>query len=661
MSIERILVANRAEIARRVMRTCRELGIATVAVYSDDDAELPYVDEADEAVCLGDPRPSASYLDADRLLDVARATGCDAVHPGYGFLSENAEFAEAVVSAGLRWIGPPPAAIRAMGHKSSARQLAQGLGIPVVPGFDRLGATDEELVAAGAGMGLPLLVKAASGGGGRGMRRVDDLADLPAALASARQEAESAFGDGSLLLERYVDGPRHIEVQVFGDTHGNVVHLGERECSIQRRHQKVVEEAPSPAVDAELRGRLGEAAVTLARAVDYEGAGTVEFLLGADGAFFFLEMNTRLQVEHPVTEEAYGVDLVAWQIAVAEGRPLPRTQDEIVLQAHAIELRVYAEDPSRDWMPASGVLSRVELPAGPGVRIEAGYASGDRVGIHYDSMLAKIVAVGADRAAATRRARLAADLAWCPGVITNLPLLRDTLRTDAWRSGALDTGFFAEVGLPKTPPANLREGALLATAIAAHLDTRDAPFDRFGTGFRLHGPKATTIRWRYLDEEVCLTWAAIGDVISVRGEGEPHAVRVISRDGDRFRIDVDGHRSTVRACWGEGELDDGATVYLHLGHGEAMLTRVPRFPTPAGLDADPGSCTAPTPGVVRAVHATEGQTVARGDLLVTLEAMKMEHTLTAPMDGVVASVRVAAGDAVDQRALLVVLTEPQAT
>ncbi len=436
----KVLIANRGEIAMRVMRACRELGVRTVAVYSDADAAAPHTRFADEAVRLGPPPPSESYLQIDAVLEAARKMGADAVHPGFGFLSENARFAEAVGEAGLTFIGPKPDVVRTMGSKTEARALMQKAGVPVVPGTPA-GKDDASLIAAADGIGFPLLVKASAGGGGKGMRIVRESKELTGALASARREAKSAFGDDTVFLERYLERPRHIEFQVFGDDHGNIVHLFERECSIQRRHQKIVEETPSPALDDALRRRMGEAALAAARAVEYTNAGTVEFLLSADGEFYFLEMNTRLQVEHPVTECSTGIDLVHWQLRVAAGEPLPLRQEDLRQQQHAIECRIYAEDPASQFLPVTGRAVYVREPEGPGIRVDAALESGQEIPVFYDPMLAKLITWGRDRDLAIARMRQALGDYVVLGVTTNLPFLREVIAHEAFASGDTDTGF----------------------------------------------------------------------------------------------------------------------------------------------------------------------------------------------------------------------------
>jgi acetyl/propionyl-CoA carboxylase alpha subunit len=444
--IRRLLVANRGEIAVRVIRACRALRVEPVAVFSEADRGARHVRLAPEAVLLGPAPAPSSYLDAEKVLAAARKTGCDAVHPGYGFLSENAAFARAVEESGLTWVGPPASAIEAMGLKIPSRERMRDAGVPVVPG-----SHDHSFSALASKVGFPLVVKASAGGGGKGMRVVREAAELAGALASCRREAETAFGDGTLYAERYLERPRHVEVQVFGDRHGRVVAIGERECSLQRRHQKVIEESPSPAVTPELRQRLSAAAVAAARAVSYESAGTVEFLLCADGSFFFLEMNTRLQVEHPVTEEAFGLDLVALQLRVAEGEPLPDRLPEAPV-AHAFEARVYAEDAENGFLPQTGRLLAWEEPSGPGIRVDSGIAALDEVSVHYDPLLAKVIARGATREEARRRLASALEETVALGVTTNLSYLRRVLETEPVRRGELDTSLLERLVVPPVPP-----------------------------------------------------------------------------------------------------------------------------------------------------------------------------------------------------------------
>jgi 3-methylcrotonyl-CoA carboxylase alpha subunit len=665
--IRSVLVANRGEIARRVFRTAHALGLRTVAVFSDADAHLSYVDEADRAVRIGPPPSAESYLDIEALIEAAKQTGADAIHPGYGFLSERAPFARAVQEAGLVWIGPSPEAIEAMGDKARARKLAAAHDVPVVPGYDGEAQDVATFEREAARIGFPVLLKAAAGGGGRGMRRVDGPEALSDALESARREAKSAFGDDTMLLEKCVVRPRHIEVQVFGDAHGNVLHLFERECSIQRRHQKVVEEAPSPAVSPALRAELGAAAVRLAKAVEYVGAGTVEFILGEDGQWFFLEMNTRLQVEHEVTELVTGVDLVAWQIAVAEGRPLPMSEEALSLDGHAIQVRVYAEDPMRDWLPTHGPVHRFDLD---GTRLSATYRTGDTVGVHYDPMLAKLLVHGPDRISAARLLARATEAAWIPGLVTNLPLLRDIARNPAFVEGAMHTAFLAEQDLPRPPPIDVRltvvgATSLLAWRVLQAARSSQTAFPSFVTpGFRVGGPEWQAEHWRVGADELAVEYRFEGaSSVQIRwGEEEAHVVLHAGR-GDSLTLTVDGVRQTWRVLTVDaqgrpvdsGTLPDGCAVYIHSGAAEGFAQLVPRFPPPAPPAADPGSCRAPTPGTVRAVLVESGDHVEAGAALVVLEAMKMEHRVAAPAAGTVQEVRVAVGDAVDEGTMLVTL------
>ncbi len=473
----KVLIANRGEIAIRIQRTLRELGIQAVAVYSDADAHASHVTRADEAYLLGPAEAAKSYLNQDRLLEIAAAAGCDAVHPGYGFLSENATFARRCAAAGLTFIGPPPDAIEAMGSKIGARALMQKAGVPVVPGTDGKTQDVGVLAKAAAKMGFPVLVKASAGGGGKGMRVVHEAAEFERAAGLARGEAEKAFGDGTIYLERYLERPRHIEFQVFADAHGNTVHLFERECSIQRRHQKIVEETPSPVVDAALRARMGEAAVAAARAVDYRGAGTVEFMLDAHGAFYFLEMNTRLQVEHPITEMVTGLDLVRMQFEVAAGLPMPAAALHPVQRGHALECRVYAEEPARGFLPAGGRILLIRHPGGPGVRVDGALRDGLDVPIQYDPMLAKVITIGRDRAESTARMRRALAEFVILGVPTNLDYLQAILEVDAFQRGDLTTHFLAEHLADWTPESvPLPDEALAAVAL------HDAAGPRVGAG-----------------------------------------------------------------------------------------------------------------------------------------------------------------------------------
>ncbi|MBO2460948.1 acetyl/propionyl/methylcrotonyl-CoA carboxylase subunit alpha [Actinomadura violacea] len=648
--INRVLVANRGEIARRVFRACRDLGIGTVAVHSDPDASAPYVREADAAVRLPGASPAETYLAAAKVVDAARRAGADAVHPGYGFLSENAAFAQAVVDAGLTWIGPPPAAIAAMGSKIEAKKLMAAAGVPVLPELDpaQVAAAD-----------LPLLVKASAGGGGRGMRIVRAPEELADAVAGARREAESAFGDPTVFCEPLLENARHIEVQIIADAHGRVRALGERECSIQRRHQKIIEEAPSPAVGADLRAALCTAAEDAARAIDYVGAGTVEFMLAPDGRFYFLEVNTRLQVEHPVTECVYGVDLVRMQIECAEGAALPDEATEP--RGHAIEVRLYAEDPAHDWRPASGTLHGFEVPgvdaefAVPssfGLRLDSGVESGSEVGVHYDPMLAKVIAWGPTRAAAARRLAAALRGARVHGLTTNRDLLVRILEEPAFLAGDTDTGYLDRIGLDAlaAPLADAAAADLsaLAAALAAAAGARASAGVLGGlpSGWRnvrsqpqrrsFDGPHGTVdVDYRLgrdgLASELCPGTALVG--------AEP----------DRVVLDRDGLRETFTVAAA------GDEVFVDSRLGPVALRAVPRFTDPSAQVA-PGSLLAPMPGTVVRVETEPGAAVAEGQTLVVLEAMKMEHRIAAPAAGTVAELNVEAGRQVESGAVLAVIS-----
>jgi propionyl-CoA carboxylase alpha chain len=655
--IRKVLVANRGEIARRVLRTLRAMGIRSVAVFSDADDRAPHVREADEGVRIG-PSPSRqSYLAIDRILDAAAATGADAVHPGYGFLAENAEFAERCEAAGLVFIGPPPAAIRAMGSKIEAKRIMAAAGVPVIPGVSGAGLSDEALAGEARALGFPLLIKASAGGGGKGMRVVQGEADVAKALAAAHREALAAFGDDTLLVERYIERPRHVEIQVFGDTHGTIVHLFERECSIQRRYQKVLEEAPSPGVDAALRARMGAAAVTAARTVGYIGAGTVEFVLAPDGEFYFLEVNTRLQVEHPVTELVTGLDLVRLQIDVAEGRPLGIAQHELRLDGHAIEARLYAEDPARGFLPSTGTVRLWEPPVLPGVRWDDGVEAGSEIGIHYDPMLAKVIARGATRDEAIDRLAGALEQLGVAGVTTNRDLLVAVLRHPAFAAGDLDTHFI-DRHLPAASRARRRDPA------TERLHAIVAALHGHATRQRGGGPLPPSIptgwrnnRWRPQRVEFALA----GETLEVSYVAEPRGRFTVDAAGstsaaivhdagpDTIDVEVDG----VRRHFQVARTSDAVAVHGPLGTTE--LVEMPRLPV-ARRDDVAGGCVAPMTGIVRAVHVAPGDRVRKGQVLLVLEAMKMEHELAAQGNGVVLEVRVEIGQMVDPDAVLVIVS-----
>lgn len=645
-----VLVANRGEIAVRVIRTLRAMGIRSVAVYSEADADARHVHEADTAVLLGPAPARESYLDIDKVVAAARRTGAQAVHPGYGFLSENAAFAAALDAAGIAFLGPSARAIEVMGDKITAKNAVAAFDVPVVPGIAKPGLTDAELIAAADEVGYPVLVKPSAGGGGKGMRMVEDPAALPEALASARREAASAFGDDTLFLERFVLRPRHIEVQILADTHGNVIHLGERECSLQRRHQKVIEEAPSPLLDEATRARIGEAACNTARSVDYAGAGTVEFIVSADrpDEFFFMEMNTRLQVEHPVTEMVTGLDLVEWQVRVAAGEKLTLSQDDITLTGHAIEARVYAEDPSRGFLPTGGTVVDLSEPRGPGVRVDSGLRVGTVVGSDYDPMLSKVIAHGADRAAALRGLDRALAETAVLGVITNIDFARFLLADEDVVAGNLDTGLL-DRRLDHFVAPEPTDDQIVAAGVYRWLrgwpqgsvDPWDVP-----TGWRAGGPVPTSIR---------LATATRAE--HVRVTGRPEAATVALEDGesrsltatlvdDEMRVVLGGRSETYRVAEHAGHL------WLSSPSGIAMIREVAEVNVRTGdVHAGEAELTSPMPGAVIAVSAESGATVTAGTTIVVVEAMKMEHALTAPIDGTV-EVYVAAGDQVKVDQLL---------
>ncbi|EDM80655.1 putative biotin carboxylase/biotin carboxyl carrier protein [Plesiocystis pacifica SIR-1] len=666
-AFEKLLIANRGEIAARVIRTARALGYATVAVYSDADADGLAVREADEAIRIGPANAAESYLSVEAILAAAARTGADAIHPGYGFLSENAGFAQACADAEVVFVGPPPAAIEAMGDKARAKARMIEAGVPTVPGYQG-DQSVEVLTKEAARIGYPVLLKASAGGGGRGMRRVDGPEQLADAVAGATTEAQNAFGSGELILEKLVEGARHVEIQVFADTHGNAIHLGERDCSAQRRHQKIIEESPCPAVDADLRARMGEAAVAAAKAIGYVGAGTVEFLLGADGAFYFLEMNTRLQVEHPVTEEVTGQDLVAWQLDVAAGQTLPLTQEQVALDGHAIEARLYAEDPRAGFLPQTGPV-HAWLPAQlEGVRVDHGFVEGvDQgmaVGSDYDPMVAKVIARGRSREQARRRLIRALEHTVLLGPVTNKAFLADLLAHPRFVAGEVSTQFVessegVEAELGARPGASAADFAVAAALWAE--GRRDLSLTRAGLepGWRSAHSRASVLELREANTEdparVELTPEADGWSVRV-DNGEPSRVRVLRRDPSRARarVDLDGlQRDVITLDQGEALIleRDGAALRFseHRPHDNAG---------DAGSDGRDGIIRAPTMGRVLALAVAAGERVEAGARLLTMEAMKIESTLTTPVAGTITELRAAVGDQVDNGQVLVVL-EPE--
>ena len=647
-----ILIANRGEIAVRIARTARRMGIETVAVFSDADAHAMHVHAADRAFSIGAAPPRDSYLSIPRIIEAAQKSGAQAIHPGYGFLSENPAFADACAEAGIVFIGPPASAMRAMGSKSAAKALMAKSGVPLLPGYHGDNQDADFLAAEAEKTGFPIVVKAVSGGGGRGMRVVETAADFHAALASARQESASAFGDDRVLIERYLQRPRHIEVQIFADSRGNVLHLFERDCSAQRRHQKVIEEAPAPGMSVNRREAMGAAAVAAAKAVGYTGAGTVEFVAD-DRGFFFLEMNTRLQVEHPVTEMVTGYDLVEWQIRVAAGEPLPATQSQIHLTGHAFEARIYAEDPSRDFAPSIGKLSLFRMP--DDVRVDTGFATGDTVSIHYDAMLAKLICHGPDRATALRTLKRALDACDVAGVATNLDLLGRIAAHPDFVAGGIDTGFIAREGETLlagqgTPPAEVLAAMALAELAA---DAEEAAHSAAASADPYSPWNDRDGWWTNATPARTLTFVD-GDVL--------YPVR-ITRNGVAWHLAI-GERTLI----GTGDILDGVRKPLRVirdgetrtlrRNGQTWRLRLPD--AIAGLDDEADGADrliAPIPGQVTQVSTAVGDSVTRGQVLVVLEAMKTVFRLSAPADGIVAAVNCAVGEAVQEGQVLVSFAE----
>lgn len=664
--IHKILIANRGEIACRIMRTCREMGISTVAVCSEVDLYAPHVLAADEAVCLG-PAPSrASYLNMPAILDAARSTGADAIHPGYGFLSENAAFALACEDAGFIFIGPTVAAITAMGSKRAAKELMASHQVPVVPGYNGEEQRPEILRQHALEISFPLLIKASAGGGGKGMRVVRREEELDDALAAAKREAVSAFGDPTLLLERYIDNPRHIEVQIFGDHQGNVVHLFERECSIQRRHQKIIEESPSVALTPQLRAQMTEAAVRAGQALGYTNAGTVEFILAPDGQFYFLEVNTRLQVEHPVTEAITGLDLVHLQIDVARGKPLPFKQEDITPTGHALECRLYAEDPQSGYLPSTGTLRDWYVPTAPWLRVDSGVALGTEVGIYYDPLLAKIITHGAHREEAISRMVWALSRMSVQGLIHNRDLLLAVIRHPEYGAGHIHTHFldlhFTEASSRGREP-NLQHDleAVVATAVWDHLHRRaaDPILPGVVSGWRNNRVRDQHVSYTLQQQEFSVHYRDLGEgryrltaggwflEVTVLGKDLQQGVgKLTLRLGDQVR--------TFRVAEGQGHL------YLHTLHGTWQVGRVETFPERDDLAKVPGAVS-PMPGRVLSIKVLEGAAVCAGQSLVILEAMKMEHNLASDIDGIVEKIHVNVGDIVEAGVNLVSVRETART
>ena len=650
MKISRLLIANRGEIACRVIRSCRRLGIHAIAVHSDADRAALHVRLADEAHGIGPAPARDSYLNAQAVLAAARATRADAIHPGYGFLSENAAFAEACAAAGILFVGPGPAAIRAMGLKHEAKALVSAAGVPVVPGYMGEDQSLARLTTEAAGIGYPLLVKAVAGGGGKGMRVVREPAALDEAVRGARGEAESAFGDGRLMLERFLERPRHVEVQVFGDAHGGCVHLFERECSVQRRYQKIIEESPSPFIDATTRAAMTAAAVRAARAVGYVNAGTIEFIVDAGGAYYFMEMNTRLQVEHPVTEQVTGLDLVEWQLRIASGEPLPLPQEQIRQQGHAIEARIYSEDPRRGFLPSVGRIRRFAHPRADGAwRVDAGVADGDTITVHYDPMIAKVIATGNDRAAALATLRERLDRTAVFGVADNLPLLRAIAAHPAFAAGDVDTGFVDRelatltAELPPAPESVLLAASLALAERSPPKGSQPTPWS-LADGWRAAGDGSQSVglrtptfrRWRV---------RAAGGALELDGDGARLRGIVTALGDSGYAIDAgQGPRRLELIRQGDelqvvGERADEVTI------GPAW----PHERSAEDADMHPAS---PLPGRVVELRVEAGDAVERGDVLAVVEGMKMQHAIRAGRAGRIANVLARAGELVDADAVL---------
>ncbi|MAI25589.1 MAG: acetyl/propionyl/methylcrotonyl-CoA carboxylase subunit alpha [Myxococcota bacterium] len=657
---ETLLVANRGEIACRIIRTAQRLGLKTVAVYSEADRNALHVRHADQAIFIGDSPARESYLVADRILAAARKSGADAIHPGYGFLSENAEFAEACAEANISFIGPPASAIRTMGQKDLAKRQMEAAGVPVIPGEHNEG---HDLQSAAARIGFPLLVKAVAGGGGKGMRRVDSLDGLDQALESAKREALSSFGDDRLLIEKWLGQSRHIEIQVFADSHGDVVHLFERDCSLQRRHQKVIEEAPAHGMPEKLRAAMGKAAIRATQAIDYRGAGTIEFLVDVsngmeDAPFYFMEMNTRLQVEHPITEAVTGIDLVEWQLRVAAGEPLPLRQEEIPLRGHAIEARVYAEDASRRYLPQTGRLIRHRPPeAGEHIRIDSGIAEGDSVTIHYDPMISKLIARGSSREEALRHLRGALEKYQIAGLITNLPFLHAISNHPGFVMGRIDTNFLVDHESTLVSAMTKREKTLVAMACAVLLAEREAKAhpedgaDSFSPwaatdNFRLNEDGFDVLRFRLGKEDLDITAHFSLDARTLEWDDQAATLRNVELSDNRISATIDGNR------WKGFYARDEDRIWVMCESNTLKLEIRQRTRSITSSGTSDGSVRSAMPGKVTAILVTSGEKVEEGQPLLTLEAMKMEHTLTSPRGGIVSSFDIQNGQQVMEQELL---------
>ena len=650
--ITRLLIANRGEIARRIIRTAHDMGISTVAIYADGDAQAPFVTEADSAVALDGRTTAETYLDVDKVLAACERSGADAIHPGYGFLSENEGFAQAVIDAGIKWLGPTPKVIGLMGDKLSAKRLMDEAGVPILPGIEI--SADTDITAAAKKIGYPVLVKASAGGGGRGMRVVEQEADLQAAVEGAKREAGSSFGDDTVFLEKWLAVSRHVEIQILGDTHGNLVHCYERECSIQRRHQKIIEEAPSPAVTDAIRTRMGDAAIAAAKKLGYSSAGTVEFLLSGDD-FYFLEVNARLQVEHPITEEIIGKDLVREQIRVAEGETLSFTQEDLSINGHAIEARLYAEDPAKGFLPSPGpVLAWTPSTVGQ-ARFDSGVETGSEISTQFDPMIAKVIVHAATRREAAGRLARVLETTEIQGLRTNRDFLVATLRTSEFLAGDTTTDFIERVEPSRTREVSRQE--LVEAAIAVAMESQAQQRNNakvlrsLPSGWRNSTMPMEPLRFKCGDDEIDLAYRLHRDGrFRLHCDDQEHIIEAYDCGAGIVDLDNNGRRLqfTVKA--------DGNNWLVHSIAGDLVLEQQARFPD-TGLDANTGGLTAPMPGSVLATEVDAGAAVAKGDLLLIMEAMKMEHRITAPRDGVVEMVHVAVGDQVDNGQLLVSMAE----
>lgn len=657
-TIKKVLIANRGEIALRIARTCRALGISSVAVYSDADLHSPHTRYADEAICIGPPPGNQSYLVIDKIIKAAERVGVDAIHPGYGFLSENADFAEACAEAGLIFIGPAPQAIRQMGLKSAAREIASKASVPVVPGYHSDDQSVKTLSDAARDIGFPVLIKASAGGGGKGMRVVTETGEIEAAIESARREAEKSFGDGSLLLEKYIERARHIEFQIFGDNHGNIVHLFERDCSIQRRHQKIIEESPSPVVSLELRERMGEAAIAIGRAIGYTNAGTVEFILSPEGEFYFIEVNTRLQVEHPVTEMITGLDLVRLQIEIAEGRPLPFKQEEIKRSGHAIEARLYAEDPDNDFLPAVGRICGWNSPASvESLRVDSGIENGSEVGIYYDPMLAKLIAHGEDRASALRKLAYGLRSLQVQGVQTNRDFLIRLIEHEEFLKGISHTGFIGEHLSELTCQVDAKRDALAAVFVALYLQSgwhaANTLLPHIPPAYRNNPYRSPSIRLQVGAHEFEVAYSHVEDNSYEVSCGDwQFQARVLSFEPGAIRLSLDDIQRLYKIA------SNGDQFFVHSVDGSRIVSKLPRYPE-RQTTADNETANAQMPGQILKILVSEGDKVSAGDSLIILEAMKMEQTIKATTDGLVEAILVKVGDTVAPGAALIQISSSQ--